>query len=267
MKSVLPEISHGPVGATRFLQLRSRLQKLKENHGLAALKTGTEVEDMGFEEIRVLRQISAGIVPLYVKIGGPEARNDIRNLIKLEVDGLIAPMIESPYALVKFIESLTSLLEPDAYKKLKKGINIETITGLYQLDAILALPEADQLDQITAARTDLCASMALPADHFQVLDSCAYIKSQAQQHGLVVSLGGQIEPSISPILIEKVKPNFINSRHMVLAVPRLDIKPATAVIENLRFECELYLHLSEVFFEYKTRYTERIETINQRLSK
>lgn len=79
-----------------FQQLRDRLKELRDAGGLTALKTGTEVEDMSFEEIRLLRALSDRIVPLFVKIGGPEARNDMRELARAGVDGLIAPMIESP---------------------------------------------------------------------------------------------------------------------------------------------------------------------------
>ncbi len=116
-----------------YLELRERLQELKLKAGLKALKSGTEIEDMDFEELSVMRRLSQGILPFYVKIGGPEARNDIRALAQLEVDAMIAPMIESPYALRKFIESLEALLPEKYYKTLLKMINVESAAAIEQL--------------------------------------------------------------------------------------------------------------------------------------
>ena len=44
-------------------------------------------------------------VPLYLKIGGAEAIRDIKDALELGVDGLVAPMIESSFGLVKFLNA------------------------------------------------------------------------------------------------------------------------------------------------------------------
>ncbi|HMV35834.1 MAG TPA: hypothetical protein PKD60_08080, partial [Turneriella sp.] len=71
--------------------LQKKLRLLNQQHGVIALKTGTEVEDMDGAEIAVMRQISAAAgLPLVVKIGGPEARRDMRECLALGVDVLLA---------------------------------------------------------------------------------------------------------------------------------------------------------------------------------
>ena len=66
-------------------ELRRRLLGLQQNNVVVALKTGTEVEDMDFAEIALMREVSRdngrNFMPLVVKIGGPEARRDIRDCL------------------------------------------------------------------------------------------------------------------------------------------------------------------------------------------
>ena len=268
------------MSAPSFSNLRENLCRLKEKLALRALKTGTEIEDMGFEEIAFLGELSKDIVPLYVKIGGPEARNDIRALVSLEVDGIIAPMIESPYALQKFIESLRELLSPALYRNMRKGINIETIGAVDRLDEILAEAQALSIDQITAARTDLSASMStmageeeeiLSVNDDRVMENCALIVKGSQDHGLQSSVGGKIEPWGIADLLAYLGSDFVNSRHMLLSSKDMqthpDLSPAEVLVQNLNFECSLYSHLAELFPARRGFYEERIFAIKERAKK
>ena len=267
------------MNASSFSSLRIDLQNLKQNAALRALKTGTEIEDMSFEEIAFLRDLSKNIVPLYVKIGGPEARNDIRGLACLGVDALIAPMIESVYALQNFIQSLREILDPAMYANMKKGINIETIDAVHKLDEILVEAQASRLDQITAARSDLSASMSrtmtrgkegeLTVNDARVLKNCALIVKGAQAHGIQTSVGGQIDPYSITDLLAYTQPNFINSRHMLLSAKALQghasLKPTEIIIQNLNFECALYSHLTELFPAKRSFYEKRIFSLRKRI--
>lgn len=269
------------MNAPSFSSLRLNLHRLKEKAALEALKTGTEIEDMTFEEIAFLRELSRGIVPLYVKIGGPEARNDIRELLHLQVDALIAPMIESVYALQKFIQSLQELLPAEAYENMRKGINIETISALDKLDEILAEVHAKGIDQVTAARSDLAASMETgvetgtgaenSADDRRVMEGCALIVKKTQAYGIQTSVGGQVDPANIANILRQIRPDFVNSRHMLLCSQALQkdpgCKPLEIMVQNLEFECALYSHLSEIFSAKKAYYAERISTIKERSRK
>ncbi len=223
-------------------KLKTLLYELKEL-GLYALKTGTEVEDMNFEEIQFLKEISFGIVPLNVKIGGPEARNDIRFLLSIEADCIIAPMIESPYALDNFIKTFREL-KAQHKKEAKAGINIETITGYMQLDAILNHPSAGYLSQITAARTDLSNSLGLEPDHQKVIEMCKEIIYHSKRKGILTSIGGSIHPGIVNLLIQEIPSNFINTRHMVIYREILSQNPELILRKHLEFELTLYEFLS-----------------------
>ena len=255
--------------APSFSSLQAHLKELQRHGGLIALKTGTEVEDMSFEEIRLLRALSDRLLPLYVKIGGPEARNDIRELSHIGVDGLIAPMIESPYALKNFIGSLRDCLGPTSYDRIEKGINLETITGFQNMNEILSSPEARELDQVTAARSDLSGSMDLSPDHPRVLEVCALIVARCRENDLRTSVGGGIHPEIAETLIQTVPPENINTRHMVLSCGEMrgPGRAAECVEHGLLFELELSKYLAAMPSDRQKAHLARAETIHQRLQK
>ncbi len=253
--------------------LRARLETLVRESAVVALKTGTEVEDMSFAEIALLRELSQGLLPLFVKIGGPEARNDIRELNHIGVDGLIAPMIESPYALQNFIGSLRDCLSAADYERIEKGINLETITGFQNMNAILELPEAAELDQVTAARSDLSGAMGgLATNDPRVSESCAAIVARCRKSGLRTSIGGGILPDVAEGLIAAAAPDTINTRHMVLdcAAMRATGSVADCVRAALEFELLLSLRLASLDSAAGVRATAheaRARTLEQRLAR
>lgn len=249
-------------------RLRARLFILREDSGLRSMKTGTEVEDMSFSEISLLREISQDIVPLYVKIGGPEARNDIRNLIRIGVDGIIAPMIESPYALKNFMTTLHEILTEQSAAGIEAGINLETITGYRQMHEILSEPLASQLHQVTAARTDLSGSLGLHPDDDRILAICEDIVQTCRAQGLVTSVGGAIHRGIIKTLIERIQSDRINTRHMVLCCRSIAKNPERSLVENLRFEIDLYRALaSDPFNEKRHLHLKRYEVLSERMQR
>lgn len=246
-------------------RLRKKLGRLVGSNRLIALKTGTEVEDMSFEDIHLLRKLSQDILPLHVKIGGPEARNDIRELQRIGVDALIAPMIESPYALKNYILTMKEVLGT-GYDRMEKGINLETITGFSNMNLILASDEAQELKQITAARSDLSGSMGLHPDAPRVMEICSVIVARAQEYELRTSVGGSIHAGIVDEIVKKIHPDRINTRHMVIPVGALHDGGGEVVVESLHFEAELYDVLSRQPGMRRKAYARRAEIIRQRLA-
>lgn len=251
----------------KFDSLRKHLGKLADDGVFVALKTGTEAEDMSFEDIRIMRALSRDIVPLVVKIGGPEARNDIRELVDIGVDGLIAPMIESPYALKKFIQTLHEITAPLHFERLHKAINIETALGVELLGAILALDEAKELNQVTAARSDLSGSLDLDVDDPTVTASCRAIVDQARQVGCVTSVGGGIHGTNARAILDEIGPDRINTRNVVLDGDKLRKNPEEGVCQALAFEAEFYAYLSTMPGIRQKCYENRLEMIQTRIKK
>ena len=93
--------------------------------GVTGVKQSTEDEGSSFNDILLMRKITkkAG-VKLNVKIGGCEAKNDIFFCKRTKVDGIVAPMVESKYALQKFIQCA------GVNKKNLLFMNFQTYLGL-----------------------------------------------------------------------------------------------------------------------------------------
>lgn len=217
------------------------LRRLKNQFDASCLKLSTEDAAMSFEQIRFWTQLVEGVLPVMVKIGGPNARNDIKQLLALNIDGLIAPMVESVYGLENFLAAVRDFTTSLQMRRLIKQINIETVTAVEQLDAILASPEADLLDEITIGCSDLSQSLKMDrmdAD-FQSLvrDVVARIKAR----NLKVSVGGGIAPNTIDDILRDIQPHQFNTRVVTFSVqPGQSYR--TAVVETLDFELQMLEH-------------------------
>ena len=111
--------------AVSFQTILARsLRKLKTEYDACGLKLSTEDAGMTIDQIKFWADCS--LLPVVVKIGGPNARNDIKQLVSLKIEGLIAPMVESPYGLENFIAAVKDFTTPIQFERLSKHINIET---------------------------------------------------------------------------------------------------------------------------------------------
>jgi hypothetical protein len=124
------------------------LNQLKEL-GCCAIKISFEDEGALFNEAVSMRKLTAQVgVGLSIKIGGCEAKRDIVDCMDLDCDTIVAPMIESEFALRKFLKSL------DFYKcNKKKGFNLETIAAYHNLEELSSL--SNNIDFVTVGRNDL----------------------------------------------------------------------------------------------------------------
>jgi len=103
----------------KFISDLVRLKRL----GAVGVKQSFEDEGASREDIRKMRAMtSAANLDLNVKVGGCEARNDISFCKKIGVNGIVAPMVESKYALKKFIQTVTDYEILVTDKKIKKRV-------------------------------------------------------------------------------------------------------------------------------------------------
>lgn len=137
------------------IELEKSLKKLKKFNRLLGIKSEFEAEGSSIDDVSRLKILSTKFnTKLYVKIGGVEAINDIYKCVELEVDGIIAPMVETKFGLFKFVQSINAL-------KLKKNpelaINIETKSGYKNIDEIIKF-SIGKINNITIGRSDLSSS-------------------------------------------------------------------------------------------------------------
>ena len=101
-------------------ELLRELKQLKSKYNVVGIKSSFEDEGVQFNELIRLKQLcNLSNIVFNIKIGGCEAISDINNCLVLNVDGMVAPMVESPFALEKFITSLDDNLTPQLRQKIK----------------------------------------------------------------------------------------------------------------------------------------------------
>ena len=131
------------------------LKKLKKQN-IVAVKQSLEDEGASFEELTLMRQITKkASLKHNVKVGGCEAKTDIYFCEKLGVDGIVAPMVESNYALRKFMQIISKNKKQSLY------VNLESIQAFKNINQMIKTKNFKKLRGIVIGRSDLAGSLNL----------------------------------------------------------------------------------------------------------
>lgn len=143
----------------------SALCDLKENHHVTGIKAEFEAEGTRLEEALRLKEVvtKAGL-DLTIKIGGCEAIKDMYDARTIGVAAIVAPMIETSYAMQKYIKAANFVFPEEERQDIKFLVNVETITGFNNIDDIVSNPNFQQVGGIVLGRVDMSGSMGLSRD-------------------------------------------------------------------------------------------------------
>lgn len=200
------------------LQWLVELEQLIQQGLVVGMKVETESEGLSWDEIVGPRLIAMSTrLPFFVKIGGAEAITDIRNASHHLVDEVIGPMIETPFALSKFLQAC------DLHGQgLGRRVLIESKTGLDNLEEILDGSKG-VVSGINFGRSDLAASMSLRQDHPLKPDSVeimSLVQSailRARKLGFETTVGGKVTQASLIKLKEEAKvfPDRFETRRFI----------------------------------------------------
>ena len=183
------------------LEMTSILRDLKENYQVTGIKAEFEDEGTRFDEALKLKELASHVgLNLTIKIGGCGAVRDIYEAKNLGAETVIAPMIESLYAVKKYFQALNSVYDANFPKFM---INIETKTGFECLDEILNSEYSKNLSGIVLGRTDFAGSLGLSQDEVECEKIFNYVKSvslKTFENNKEFVIGGGISPLSLPFL-------------------------------------------------------------------
>ena len=223
-------------------QMLKVLKDLKDNHHVIGVKAEFEAEGTRIEEALRLKEVvtKAGL-ELTIKTGGCEAIKDMYDARAIGVTNLVAPMIESTYALKKYLLSIKNSFPEDERKDICFLINIETIDGYKNFDRMLELPEIKRLGGIVLGRVDLTGSLGLSKEDVnakQIFEIAKDLFTKAKKRGLKCIVGGGIAKESLPFLrnLEGLLDRY-ETRKIIFKCPEaLNNKAEQGILKAVGFE-------------------------------
>jgi 4-hydroxy-2-oxoheptanedioate aldolase len=260
-------------------QMVERLSELKAKYHVTGVKAEFEAEGTRMEEAMRLKDVSSQAgVGLNIKIGGCEAIKDMFDSISLGVERIIAPMVETPYALQKFLGAAKLAFGDDNDVELL--INIETITSVNNFEAMLKIPQIDRLDGVVIGRVDLSGSLGLTRDAVnsdELLKLSLQVAKQAKTLGKQVVVGGGVSVHSKPFFQAFPSGHIdrFETRKVIFGCPGALSNPEEAFLKAVEFEL-LWLKNKKAYYGaihreddermtmMEKRYKESIDTINKK---
>lgn len=210
-------------------ELINTLKKLKKI-GVIGIKQSFEDEGASFEDIENMRILTkAAKIDLNVKIGGCEAKNDIFFCQKIKANSIVAPMVESEYALRKFVKCATTGTKSSLL------INLETNLSLKNLNKMIKSKFFNFLDGVVIGRSDLAGSLYLSKKDvnskviFDKVEKAFKKIKNFNKKKFIFKMGGSITPK-SKIFINKL---YLKKLLHRVETRNVEIKLSKTTIENI----------------------------------
>lgn len=206
------------------------LKQGQQEFGYAAVKAEFEAEGTRTDELlRLLEVARRAELGVGLKIGGCEAVRDLIESKQFGVEYIIAPMVETPYALTKFIEAKEKVYSEEERRFTKFLYNIETKTAHENRDQLFqtALNHLSGVDGVVFGRVDYSMSQGLSRDDInkksvtQDVKSIAHLCSELNSD-LVVGGGVSIDAIEALKEIATVKLDRFETRKIIFSSSALD---------------------------------------------
>lgn len=247
--------------------LISTLKQLNKDYNIIGIKQSTEDEGALHNDILTMRRITESCnLKLSVKIGGCEAKTDIDFCNMIGSNGIVAPMVESEFAMQKFIESTINIQDMKYY------INVESKTAYKNLDNILSSPSSKLLSGIIVGRSDLVKSYGYDkkqVDTKFINDIVKDILIQCKKYNLDTLMGGNISPTSSVFIKEMYDTkllNYIETRNVIIQLTNKNCNNISEVIKSsLMFESDWLEYKANFHSKISENYTNRSTQIKNRL--
>ena len=225
-------------------QMLSTLKHLRDESGVVAVKAEFEAEGTRIDELlRLIDIVRKAKLRLGIKIGGCEAMKDLMECKQIGVDYIIAPMVETHYALKKFIEAKNKIFDEDEKKFTTFLINVETDQTFQNIDKIskVVKENKNEIQGYVFGRVDYSLSKELGRDEINsetVLNDVMKVSTICKDLNIELVVGGGV--SIDALgFLKKVKSNFLSrfeTRKIIFSADALEKNLDLGMLEAVKFE-------------------------------
>ena len=249
------------------------LSDLRENHHVVGIKAEFEAEGTRLEEALRLKEIvtKAGL-ELTIKIGGCEAIKDMFDARTIGVNTIVAPMIETAYAMKKFVSAAKFVFPEDERKDLKFLINVETITGFNNIKDIVNAPEFSDISGIVLGRVDMTGSMGLSREDInnkEIFDIANVLSNEMLKLNKDMVIGGGVSAHSLPFFKKLPYLSRFETRKIIFNAKKalLDYNADKGILKAVGFELMWLKNKRDFYGMIYAEDAQRIQMLEARYKK
>jgi hypothetical protein len=223
--------------------------------------------------LRLVEVARRANVRIGLKIGGCEAMRDLLESKQIGVDYIIAPMVESPYALSKFIEAKNKVYRKHDRDEIRFLFNVETQQTFEQLPAIMEVAQNYEggVDGVVFGRVDFTLSRRMGRDeinHDDITQAASETAAHCKKRHLEMVVGGGVALEALPALrtINKTHLTRFETRKVIFSSQKLDqASIAEGLTDAVEFELLWLTNKQAYYTNIQQEDDKRIEMLERRL--
>ncbi len=200
------------------------LERGRAEFGVVSVKAEFEAEGTRIDELLRLVDIARSAqLPLTVKIGGCEAVRDLLEAKQIGVKYIVAPMVETAYAVHKYVGAKNMVYSLDEKQDTDVLFNMEAITGLEnRIEMAKTASQTEGIDGVVFGRVDFSGSLGLGRDGIgsrTVTDYVVETSKLCKEYDLDLVVGGAVSIDALDILreVQAIKLSRFETRKVVFS--------------------------------------------------